>query len=83
MITHHAILSQMKTITEKCSIPFLGIHVTRHTHASFLLDAGASMKEIQVRLRYSKISMTMDTYGHLGKETKEKTIEKLVAHLNS
>lgn len=83
MITHHAIFSRMKTITEKCGIPFLGIHVTRHTHASILLDAGASMKEVQDRLRHSKISMTMDTYGHLSKETKEKTIEKLVAHLNS
>lgn len=83
MITHHAIFSRMKTITEKCGIPFLGIHVTRHTHASLLLDAGASMKEVQDRLRHSKISMIMDTYGHLSKETKEKTIEKLVAHLNS
>lgn len=83
MITHHAIFSRMKTITEKCGIPFLGIHVTRHTHASLLLDAGANMKEVQDRLRHSKISMTMDTYGHLSKETKEKTIEKLVAHLNS
>lgn len=83
MITHHAIFSRMKTITEKCGLPFLGIHVTRHTHASLLLDAGANMKEVQDRLRHSKISMTMDTYGHLSKETKEKTIEKLVAHLNS
>lgn len=83
MITHHAIFSRMKTITEKCGIPFLGIHVTRHTHASLLLDAGANMKEVQDRLRHTKISMTMDTYGHLSKETKEKTIEKLVAHLNS
>lgn len=82
MITHHAIFSRMKTITEKTGLPFLGIHVTRHTHASLLLDAGANMKEVQDRLRHSKISMTMDTYGHLSKETKEKTIEKLVAHLN-
>ena len=82
MITHHAIFSRMKTITEKCGVPFLGIHVTRHTHASMLLDAGADMKEVQDRLRHASISMTMDTYGHLSKETKDKAIEKLVAHLN-
>jgi integrase len=82
MITHHAIYARMLTITEKSGIPFLGLHVTRHTHASLLLDAGASMKEVQDRLRHAKISMTMDTYGHLSKETKDKTIEKLVAHLN-
>lgn len=82
MITHHAIYARMLTITDKSGIPFLGLHVTRHTHASLLLDAGASMKEVQDRLRHAKISMTMDTYGHLSKETKDKTIEKLVAHLN-
>lgn len=82
MITHHAIYARMLTITNKSGIPFLGLHVTRHTHASLLLDAGASMKEVQDRLRHAKISMTMDTYGHLSKETKDKTIEKLVKHLN-
>ena len=82
IITHHAIYVRMQTITNKSGIPFLGLHVTRHTHASLLLDAGASMKEVQDRLRHAKISMTMDTYGHLSKETKDKTIEKLVAHLN-
>lgn len=82
MITHHAIYTRMQTITNKSGVPFLGLHVTRHTHASLLLDAGASMKEVQDRLRHAKISMTMDTYGHLSKETKDKTIEKLVAHLN-
>lgn len=82
MITHHAIYARMLTITDKSGVPFLGLHVTRHTHASLLLDAGASMKEVQDRLRHAKISMTMDTYGHLSKETKDKTIEKLVKHLN-
>lgn len=82
LITHHAIYVRMKTIAEKANIPFLGVHVTRHTHASLLLDAGADMKEVQDRLRHASINMTMDTYGHLSKETKEKTIEKLVAHLN-
>ncbi|MDT2705557.1 tyrosine-type recombinase/integrase [Enterococcus dispar] len=83
IITHHAIYARMINITKNAGVPFYGIHVTRHTHASMLLDAGASMKEVQDRLRHTKISMTMDTYGHLSKETKEKTVEKLIQHLNS
>ena len=71
MITHHAIYARMLTITEKSGVPFMGIHVTRHTHASLLLDAGANMKEVQDRLRHASIKMTMDTYGHLSKETKD------------
>ena len=40
------------------------------------------MKEVQDRLRHSSIKMTMDTYSHLSQESKEKTVEKLVKHLN-
>lgn len=47
-----------------------------------LLDSGASMKEVQDRLRHSSIKITMNHYSHLSKVTKEKTVEKLVKHLN-
>lgn len=36
-------------------VPFLGVHVARHTHASMLLDAGATMVEVQTRLRHTKL----------------------------
>ena len=82
VITKHAIYSRMITICKNANIPFLGNHVTRHTHASMLLEAEASMKEVQERLRHSSIKLTMDTYAHLTKETKEKTVENLARHLN-
>jgi len=82
IITKHAIYSRMITICKNSGIPFLGNHVTRHTHAIMLLESGVSMKEVQERLRHSSIKLTMDTYAHLTKETKEKTVEKLAEHLN-
>ncbi len=81
-ITHHAIYARLITITKEANVPFLGVHSTRHTHASLLLDSDATMKEVQERLRHTKISQTLDVYGHLAKETKEKTVEKLVKHLD-
>lgn len=81
IVIHHAIYSRLISLTEKAGIPFLGVHVTRHTHASLLLDSGATTKEVQDRLRHTKISQTMDVYSHLAKETKEQTVEKLVKHL--
>ncbi|WP_416135705.1 tyrosine-type recombinase/integrase [Enterococcus casseliflavus] len=81
-ITHHAIYARLITIAKEANVPFLGVHSTRHTHASLLLDSGATMKEVQERLRHTKISQTLDVYGHLAKETKEKTVEKLVKHLD-
>jgi integrase len=82
-ISHHAIYARMKTITTNAKVPFLGVHTTRHTHASQLLDSGATMVEVQHRLRHASIKISIDTYGHLSKETKEKTVEKLLKHLNS
>lgn len=76
------IYARLIIITKEANVPFLGVHSTRHTHASLLLDSGATMKEVQERLRHTKISQTLDVYGHLAKETKEKTVEKLVKHLN-
>ena len=52
--------------------PRLSFHAFRHTHASILLNAGVGYKEIQTRLGHSKISMTMDTYSHLSKDSKKK-----------
>lgn len=51
LIAHHSIYSRLISLTEKAGIPFLGVHVTRHTHASLLLDSGATLKEVQDRLR--------------------------------
>lgn len=82
-VSHNSFYARLKHITKLAGVPFLGNHVTRHTHASLLLDAGASMKEVQERLRHSSITITMDVYGHLSQETKANTIERLVQHLNS
>lgn len=41
------------------------LHTLRHTHASYLLEKGASLKDIQERLGHAKIETTGDIYGHL------------------
>ena len=66
--------------------PSVSFHAFRHTHASILLNAGVGYKEIQTRLGHSKISMTMDTYSHLSKDSKKRTVsifEKVLENLKS
>ena len=41
------------------------IHDLRHTHASWLIHAGAPLPFVQARLGHEKITTTVDTYGHL------------------
>lgn len=73
---------KFKRLTFLARIPFHGIHITRHTHASLLIEAGANLKEVQTRLRHSSITMTMDVYGHLSKEYEASTLDKFVAFVS-
>lgn len=52
-------------------------HSLRHTHATMLLEAGANIKDIQVRLGHSKLATTMDTYSHVTKKMKNNTVNIL------
>ena len=51
------------------------IHGLRHTHASLLFEAGATIKDVQV-VRNNDIQTTMNIYTHVTNAAKEK-----VAHL--
>lgn len=41
------------------------IHDLRHTHASWLIAAGAPLPYVQARLGHESINTTINTYGHL------------------
>ncbi|MCK0473360.1 tyrosine-type recombinase/integrase [Halalkalibacter sp. APA_J-10(15)] len=56
-------------------LPQINVHAFRHTHASLLFAAGASIKDVQVRLGHKDIQTTMDIYTHVTEEAKEKTAE--------
>lgn len=60
----------------------VGVHGYRHSHASMLFEAGATMKEAQVRLGHSSIEMTMNVYTHVTDKVKAETVEKLIKFAN-
>lgn len=45
--------------------PVPRIHDLRHTHASWLIEAGVPITVVQKRLGHEKITTTIDTYGHI------------------
>ena len=49
------------------------MHDLRHTFASLLLANGVHMKVIQDVLGHSQISITADTYSHVGKPLRKKS----------
>lgn len=45
-------------------VEYKNLHVLRHTHATELLAAGVPIVEVSRRLGHSKISHTLELYGH-------------------
>lgn len=41
------------------------LHTLRHTHATWLLEGGANMLDVQERLGHAYVSTTLETYGHV------------------
>lgn len=64
----------LKNHLKACNIPKSTFHAFRHTHASLLLNAGITYKELQHRLGHSNITMTLDTYSHLSKEKEKEAV---------
>lgn len=63
-ITPNSIKYLSSEINQQLGFPF-NFHSLRHTHATMLLEAGASPKEVQIRLGHTNIETTLDTYVHL------------------
>ncbi|MCY8234600.1 tyrosine-type recombinase/integrase, partial [Priestia endophytica] len=76
-LSANKVLTRMKRLLKKSSVTkSLTPHSLRHTHASLLIEAGAGIKEIQEILGHSDINTTMNIYGHMTKDLKEKTSHK-------
>lgn len=53
------------------------VHDMRHTHATWLIDAGVNIKVISDRLGHSSIRVTLDTYAHVSHEMQETAVKSL------
>ena len=57
------------------------IHGLRHTHCSILFEAGATIKQVQVRLGHKNIKTTMEIYAHVSKNKQNETADMLAKYL--
>lgn len=60
-----ALHRRLKKRWEAAGLEPIGLHESRHTFASMLIDAGLSPKAIQTYMGHSSITITFDRYGHL------------------
>lgn len=62
-------------LSEKLGFKFT-FHTFRHTHATMLLEAGVSIKQIQERLGHKNIKTTMDVYTKVSNDSKKEVVQK-------
>jgi len=72
---------KLSAVIKKHKLHRITIHGLRHTHASLLFEAGASIKEVQERLGHSDIQMTMNIYTHVTDDLKEQTTKKFQRYI--
>ncbi len=72
---------KLNILIKKHNLHRITIHGLRHTHASLLFEAGASIKEVQERLGHSDIKMTMNIYTHVTDYLKEQTAAKFQSYI--
>ena len=58
---------------EKAGLPKVRLHDLRHLHASLLIAAGIDAKSISERLGHASTSFTLDRYGHIFNEHRERS----------
>lgn len=73
--------SAWENALERVGIEDFHFHDCRHTFASLMVQAGASLPEVQKLLGHKSITMTM-RYAHLCHSQTAKAVEKLDNHIN-
>ncbi|MCZ8540276.1 tyrosine-type recombinase/integrase [Psychrobacillus psychrodurans] len=67
----------------KYKLATITTHGLRHTHCSLLFEAGASLKEVQVRLGHTDVKTTMDIYTHVTQKAKDEAIMKFSSYIEN
>lgn len=67
----------------KLGIPTISIHGLRHTHASLLLYAGASIASVARRLGHSNMTTTQKTYLHIIQELENQDVDVMMRAMSA
>ena len=76
------ITRKFKKICLSLEIQDHSFHDLRHTHATWLLEAGVNPKIVQERLGHSRIETTLNVYSHVSINEQRKAVEILEKSIN-
>lgn len=69
-------LNTNRVAHRELKLPLFDFHTLRHTHATMLLDAGASLLDVKERLGHTKVEVTK-IYTHNTSAARARTLSVL------
>jgi integrase len=66
-----------RLLCDEAKVPNITVHGLRHTHATFLIEAGANIKYVSNRLGHKNINITLDVYSDVLKEEEKETADMM------
>ncbi|SDL87003.1 site-specific integrase [Halarsenatibacter silvermanii] len=68
---------KFKSICRDLNMGEYKLHDLRHTHATWLLEAGINPKVVQERLGHARVETTLNIYSHVSINEQKKAVQKL------
>ncbi|GEL14042.1 tyrosine-type recombinase/integrase [Lapidilactobacillus mulanensis] len=72
----------LKSIRVAHNLTKVTVHGFRHSHCSALFSAGATIKEVQMRLGHADVATTLNIYTHVTKNQNKEVANKLAHYLD-
>lgn len=70
-IVYRTLLDSWHRVLDASGLPWLGLHVLRHTYATNALQAGVNVKVLSKLLGHGSVSITLDIYCDISDNDKE------------
>ncbi|MBR2843877.1 MAG: site-specific integrase [Solobacterium sp.] len=73
---------QFTKAIKESGVKKIRIHDLRHSHATFLINAGVNIVAVSKRLGHASINQTLKTYTHLLEKTNDEMMDTIEKHRN-
>ena len=81
-LCHSTVYNNYKRIVKSLGIEKKRFHDLRHTYAVASLESGDDIKTLQDNMGHSTASFTLDKYGHVSKEMKQRSAKNMQKFIN-
>lgn len=69
----------LKPAARKLGLPFVNWRCLRTSYATWMVESGANVKDVQGQMRHSRVSTTLDVYAQFVPESQRRAVQRLTA----